>query len=298
MTTKYQYIDTLFRNNSKYQDLRVTDNSKNILIIFRLLSGTVNCKDLFNNKDYKFKTNFFKFPFENINTRLQYSNITEIYEGISINDINNFFRNTYGHDDFFNSIKIEITHCLISKENRNYFEAFFHLYRIIEGISYTIPLLYISKSNNFKKSFSDLKSFFGNQNNKSELGFFKKFLETLDSYNDLFIDIDLNCIEIEELQTQYYNIYIEKICTPNRINCDATENEELRFSFIDFYRFIINLRNRYFHFLQGSWQENLDNSEIKSINHFFKPFINHGINFVSIIILEIINFQINNNIRN
>ena len=55
------------------------------------------------------------------------------------------------------------------------------------------------------------------------------------------------------------------------------------------------IRNRYFHFLQGSWQKNIESSEIVFPDLFFKPLIDIGLNWIAISLFEIINFEIDSN---
>lgn len=109
------------------------------------------------------------------------------------------------------------------------------------------------------------------------------------------IDIDFNCICDDEIREKYFRIYEninkeKKIC----VN-DITENEQIKYSFLGFYSFLIEIRNRYFHFLQGSWQENISSIEVLYPEHFFKPIIDPGINWVAIIIFEIISHNMNQN---
>ena len=57
-------------------------------------------------------------------------------------------------------------------------------------------------------------------------------------------------------------------------------------------QFLIEIRNRYFHFLQGTWQNNIASNQIVYPDLFFKPLIDNGINWIAIIFLEVIKFEI------
>ncbi len=78
---------------------------------------------------------------------------------------------------------------------------------------------------------------------------------------------------------------------------DKTENEEIKISFIGFYEFIIELRNRFFHFTKGAWMNNLSSTELLFPDYFFKPIVNHGINWVSLILFEIIKVDFEKGIK-
>ncbi|WP_180272333.1 hypothetical protein [Maribacter sp. 4U21] len=67
-----------------------------------------------------------------------------------------------------------------------------------------------------------------------------------------------------------------------------TLNQEIKLSFIGFYDFIIILRNRFFHLTKGTWQNNLSSTEVLYPDYFFRPIINHGLNWVALVIFEII----------
>jgi hypothetical protein len=166
----------------------------------------------------------------------------------------------------------------------------------MEGISYCLPLIYISKTKSFRKTYDTLKNYFGKNNEGSELAFFKKFLKDIlkdEGYDQTSIRINFNCINIDELKPEYYKIYL-RTNTDEAFITDRDEDEYLEFSFLGFYSFLISLRNRYFHFLQGTWQTNIQTREIIDPNLFFEPIIDSAINFVSIILFEVIKHDIDN----
>lgn len=62
MISRYTYEDPIFKASTKNQNLRIESSNK-ILNIFRLISGTINCTDTYDNKVYKFRENYSNFPF-------------------------------------------------------------------------------------------------------------------------------------------------------------------------------------------------------------------------------------------
>jgi hypothetical protein len=128
------------------------------------------------------------------------------------------------------------------------------------------------------------------------LNFFKKFIKETYKDRDFFkttVDINFSDIEIEELKKIYFEIYKSKIKNSANIK-EETEDEEIKLSFIGFYEFMIELRNRYFHFLQGTWNDNIGTASIIHPDLFFKPIIDLGINWVAIIFFEILYFDFEN----
>ena len=288
MNDRYKYQDPIFKDSTKYDFLKIGNSNSSLLNVFRLISGTINCKDDYQNENYKFRNNYTEFPYE-INTSIKQSIVKECFpEEVKLKDLNHYFKVSRSNQKFYSSIEVELLKCLIAESNGNHLEAFFYLYRVIEGISYSLPLIYVSKSKSYNKSFKQLQSYF-KQESDGELAFFKKFICEIFKEEDFFkstIDIDLTTISVEDLRESYFKIYVEKI--NNSALIDSTEFEEIKVSFIGFYELIIEIRNRFFHFKQGAWQENLSSTDIMYPDFFFKPLIGHGLNWVSIILFEII----------
>src|SRR5690606_16433409 len=72
----------------------------------------------------------------------------------------------------------EICYYFYYSNNGNHQSAFVNLYRILEFISYSFPLIHSSHFGNFSGSFDALKSYFMD-NKTSEIAFFEKFVEKL-----------------------------------------------------------------------------------------------------------------------
>lgn len=294
MSNRYEFSDPIFKRNTRYPSLSVALNNRStILSILRIISGTLNCEDTYFNKKYKFRTNYIELPYSD-NSIINQSTISDLFpEEVTLSDLNIFFRRSFQNTSFFKSIEVELTKCIIANKDESYIEAFIFLYRIIEGICYSIPLIYTSKATDFKSSYSSLKSFFSSNSKDGELSFFRKFISTVYADEDFFrssIDLNLGVIDLEEIRREYFSVYKERVKRGNLM--DETENEELNIGFVGFYDFIIEIRNRYFHFLQGSYHNNISSEEVQYPNLFFKPIINHGLNWVSILLFEIIKFDI------
>jgi hypothetical protein len=287
MISRYSYKDPIFKTTTRNQNLRI-ENDNAILDVFRLISGTINCTDLFRSKEYKFRTNYSNFPYSKSSNINQSTVLDNFPNEVTLTDLDKYFKRSRFNTTFYKSIKAELIKCLIAEKENNHLEAFFYLYRVIEGISYSIPLIYVSKNKNYDKSYKQLQSFF-NKEQDGELAFFKRFVSTTFKDEDFFkstIDINILEIDIEEIREDYYKLYLGKM--KDASVKDKTENEEIKISFIGFYEFIIELRNRFFHFTKGGWMDNLSSTELLFPDYFFKPLVNHGINWVSLILFEII----------
>ncbi|WP_162999741.1 hypothetical protein [Pseudomonas viridiflava] len=215
-------------------------------------------------------------------------------EDVTLLDLSRYFRSLKSNDEFYESIEFELINCMVSRRSERYLESFLFLYRVLEGISYSVPLIYVSKSKSFSKSFRNLQKYMPTKNNEGELLFFKNFIKTewaQESFFNLTLDIDVGGIEVEEMRSVYFNLYKEKAGSGVR---GETEDEELKISFLGFMDFMIELRNRYFHFLQGGWHNNISTSQIIFPDLFFKPIIDLGVNWVSIVLFEVMKFDMDN----
>lgn len=292
MINRYSIVDSVARNNTKYKHLKTEENPSPILNIFRLISGTVNIKDNYQDKIYKIRDNNIKFPTEE-NPSLKYDTLLEQFdESVSLEDLNYFFLKARANRKFYKSIEVELIKCLIAYKSDKFLESFIYLYRIIEGISYSIPLIFISKKDDYNKTYHDLQSYFG-KDKDGELLFFKRFVSETFKDEDFYssnITIDLNLVDIEELRPKYYELYLKKV--NEKFVLDKSENSFIKIKFIGYYDLLIELRNRFFHNLKGSWQENFDSTELMFPDQFFKPITLHGINWLSIILFEIIKFDL------
>lgn len=295
MINRYTYKDPLFKGSTPNKFLRVESDNP-ILTIYRLISGTVDCSDSFSGKKYNFRTNYCYFPYKENERIIQSTILNVMPEEIRIGDLNLYFKRSRFNTDFYKLINAELIKCLVATKEDRHLEAFFYLYRIIEGICYSIPLIYVSKNKKYTNSYNQLKSFFSN-NESGELSFFRKFIEITFNKEDFYqltIDVEFSGINIDEIREKYFMLYTSKMESTQRGNKKSefvVGENSIEVSFIGFYDLLIVIRNRFFHFTQGAGKENIKSTDVIYPDYFFKPIIHHGINWVSIIILELIKFD-------
>lgn len=292
MTERYEYLDPIFRSSDTVSaGLGLSENNSCALRVFRLISGTCRLKDGFDGREIAINTNYLTIPSAGVR-RATKTSIEHAFEDVDLPHIAAYFKMLGENDNFYKLIEFELINCLVAKKGGRFLEAFLFLYRIIEGISYAVPLMYVSKARSFDKTYRSLQKFLPKKEAEGELLFFKKFMEShwngMGFYGVTF-DLNMDCIDVEEMRSVYYAIYLSK--AGNRF-IDTTEDEEIRMSFIQFYEFMIELRNRYFHFLQGSWQDNIKTSQVVYPDLFFKPIMELAVNWVATVIFEIIKFDI------
>jgi len=294
MIKRYSLQESLI--NEEQKGLFLNSSSASVLNIFRALSGSTTIKDEYTDTEINHNFNYFSSPYsqhEEIPTDL----VLDIFSDtdMTIEDISDSFLQIKKYNkDFYEALEPEVLNCILARSQGRYLESFVFLYRILEGISYSIPLMYTAKSSSFTKSFDALRKYIKKDN--GEIAFFKKFLS--EEYHDadfykVTMDISLDEISIEELRKAYFKIYKDKLnaIKSNPLKSEI-EDEELSVSFLGYFEFLIEIRNRYFHFLQGTWQNNIASNQIVYPDLFFKPLIDNGINWIAIIFLEVIKFEI------
>lgn len=298
MIERYSYIEKIYiADDHLSSKLSLSRNINPAFRIFRILTGTCTIEDSFFGKKYKLTKNYLNFPCTTNTSHRKQVLIDVFPEETEQKDIAEYFDNLINNEEFYKTIEFELLNCIVARQNGRFLESFLFLYRILEGTCYSIPLLYISKSKNFKKSFRALQKSMPTKTNEGELQFFKNFINehwSSEPFYRLTLDIDISSIEVEEMRSVYFSIYKEKAGKGVE---GETEDEELKISFIGFMDFLIELRNRYFHLLQGGWHNNIATSQIIFPDLFFKPIIDLGINWLSIAIFEVIKFDIENHTR-
>lgn len=116
--------------------------------------------------------------------------------------------------NFFESLNNEFCNFYYHTSKENHTVAFLHLYRILEYVSYSFPVLYAASTKDFSKSFDILKTLFSGDKDKGELKVFKDFIEIILSVEKDYkrLTIDINIIsDLEEYNERIYNTILN-IC--------------------------------------------------------------------------------------
>lgn len=297
-SSRYKYTEPS-DSFKKQPNLNLEQSSSPRLRVFRLLSGTASVTDTYSDKTYKFRRSYFHIPYKD-NSRVSARCVLDIFseDDISLRDINNMFANNAANFNFFSKIEGEIIRCLISIHKESYIDAFVHLYRIIECMTYATPLLYASKSKDYIKTYESLKSCFTNTNS-GELGFFITFVKNTFQNEDfikLTIDLSLSSEEYECDQDNLRKLIVKHSQLNGGYLFNGSPDDiEFEFDFLKFFSFLIILRNRFFHLLQGGWKENISRIDTEYPELLFKAIINSGLNWTAIIIFEILKLDIAKN---
>lgn len=276
-------------------DFQITDSSPSNYNILRIITGgtSVTNNDTFVTTD--FTTNYLSLYYSFDDEKSVENNLAEILnESIELDDLKDFFfdrRFALKNKQFFNRLENEFCNFLTYQAKGNHTTAFIFLYRILEVISFSFPLIYASKTYDFKHTYGKLKEIFSSNSNKSkgELGFFKTAIKVMFEGSNLLetsIDMELND-EFEKNEKIYKAL--RGICDDQIFHTDTIENSKISICFGEVSSFIITLRNRFFH-LFNRGDKNLESIEIIDPDYLFSKLNKPLFTWVCVIYVEINKF--------
>lgn len=187
---------------------------------------------------------------------------------------------------FYRDILAEFANFFVETEKSSHTSAFVFLYRIMERLSFSIPLLYCSTSHDYVGTFADLKSMFASGREKSgEHGLFKKFLEQGKLVDPTLLD-SLYRIDFST-ESDNRDLYFK---TAKNLS-DKFENADqatwqLDIKFRDVPDFLRNLRNRFFHFRTGDGQKNISVGDLQNVHGFFERTNGVFCSFLALVVLH------------
>ena len=260
--------------------------------ILQLFMGAITIFDEKDKRVYRPKYNFIELP---------------LIEGkkrkITLND----YKVAFGVDDFEEKTKID--NYLLRDQKNNYIyknflheltlalvyldkspcESFVHIYRMLEFISYTFPLIYVSRSKNYKGSYDSLKKFFGDDDS-GELKFFSRYLD------ELFVgeDEDVKSVTFEIiLQSDHVERLVKDFKMSIDLDKDSYQIDDcyLKINFLNMRSLLVNLRNKYFHMLAGR-EGACFQDEGYNINDLFASINPYFINWLASIYVKIFQYGI------
>ncbi|MBT9448605.1 hypothetical protein ICN84_00775 [Akkermansia glycaniphila] len=294
---RYKYRDVLFSTDDSLEHLCLEKNSSSIIGILRLIIGTADCRDDVLGITHVFRINYCQFPCEmrdNIERQFLCDVFGDDSENLTLAELNQYFKNSqYTNRKFFHVIEEELIRCLIADLQQHYLVAFIHLYRLMEAVSYSYPLLYTSHSKDYQGTYTLLQKYFKNDG-AGELKFFSNFIKstyhTNEFYNTL-IEIDFNLIENETLRTYYFQFFKGLAADISSDSHFVIDDDSLivKISFLNFFELLITLRNRYFHLAQGAEsKKNHSSIMIPDPNLWFSLYMPGGIYWISTMLLKLI----------
>lgn len=288
----YTYIDGWDEvdNIIMPSELVVTDRISNEAVLIRLLCGTLKTKYLLDGNEVILEQRKnYSVPGIEQNNCLKKRIIKDFfsfehYRALERKSIDKYLNSNRKNHYVHGQVLAELTGALIWME-KSPIESFVHIYRALEFMSYSFPLIYASKSMDYKGSYEKLKKFMSGDSD-GELKFFKTFLNELFKNNLLFqYEFEIYFLNGNE---RLIKEELERVINNSYYSFDGNT---MKIRFANIIDFIITLRNRYFHMLLGKGTDNFydikyDKREIfLAVNPVF-------INWLSMVYKEIVSYSI------
>lgn len=281
----YKYKCNITRNQLPHlpEQLKMSNISP-CGVLLELVMGKMNILNSDGELVYKQETNFTKLPAEiqMTNTYEQFNEVlnTDILDEECRNICNRFMLYDRTNNFVYEHILNELTQYFVVNE-LSPCEGFVHLYRTLEFMSYSFPLIYASKSKSYRGTYDSLKKFLTGDSG-GELKFFDKFLKeifTADIAYQYEFEVYVDSCNIEELKKEFQEIFKTDFFT--------FDENTLTFKFKNVMELFIEIRNRYFHMLLGQGRNNFLNMEYDK-NDLFRSLNPVFINWLAFIFVKIV----------
>ena len=265
------------------------NKSPELLLIIRLLSGTIKLEHIRSSRKFHQKDNYFSSDLKGY-PRNWHNRFPDIMaEGYTVQQLALFVEKTkHKNKKFYKNILSELSYYFYYQDKGGHSSAFAFLYRALEHVSYAFPLIYISKADDFSRSYGYLKELMGDNKNSGELGFFKKFITTVykdDPIIESSVDFEM-ALQTEEEQREMF-LLLRGTCGSKFISDSTIEPRVLSIKYPEVGDFLITIRNRFFHFMNGG-AKNIESSSIGDVDLFFSLVNRKFLYWLSTVFLAVI----------
>ena len=264
-------------------------NQSYLLLLIRLLSGNVRIKHEASGVCFEQKDNYFSEDLKSYGQRWDSKFpklFGEEYKSADLADFLNKTRNN--HRRFYRNLLADFSYFFYYQKKKAHASAFIFVYRILEHISYALPMIYASRTKDFLMTFNSLKEMVGDDKKKGELGFFKSFVSLVlkdDPVLDTTVDFPIHARTEDEQKFLYDTI--KNYCNSNIIS-DSTEYPRvLRIKYTEVPTLVITIRNKFFHNMNG-YKGNLEAASLPDVDQLFYQINKKSIYWITTIFLVII----------
>lgn len=237
-----------------------------------------------------------------IKQKLDYSSLPAVLQAISpAGAIKSFFgsysmsgsqrvfiqETSAGNRDFYKEILHDFCAAFIQRDKGCHSAAFVFVYRILERMLYSVPLIYASRQKDFIGTFKSLKDLLQGKD-AGEYSLYNKLIDKGNFIDQLKLDVyypfDFSASGVHKnrhfmIMNRYFQSEID---SPNTAVCSG----QIKMKHVG--KFIYTLRNRFFHTRTGEGQINIKSHELGDVDAFFQGLNEIFLSYLSIVALEII----------
>lgn len=265
-------------------------NDAELLLILKLLSGSLIIEHKDTNFSFNQRINYCGNDYVSFNQKWQQRFPSLVADELTAEQLEAFIKHTKHSSNrkFYKNILCELSYFAYYTQKKSFSSAFIFLYRILEHISYALPLIYASKTDSFIGTFNLLKGLLSEDNSVGELGFFKAFIETTFKDNSLLetsIEFKISLPTESEQEAMYSQL--RKSCNADALSEWTDQPRVLAVKFEQTGSFIANIRNRFFHYMNGH-TNNIESSNIPNIDKLFEIVNKAGLQWLATVFLEVV----------
>lgn len=276
-------------------DFKVNHSIKYDMLLLRILTATTEIIYTKNSTKIILSKNYLDFPSHQISRKSSKPIKAYLYP-YKLKDYVKYSNKFYGRNiRFYHNILQELCYYFYYTKIGNHQSAFVNLYRVLEFISYSFPLIHASHFGNFSGSFEAFKSYFMD-NKSSEITFFEKFVEKLfnsTSYLSLTTTFNFNHLD-NIIADNCFKSVKDLIKSTDWVNSDNI-NHTLEIENSKLIRLFKSIRNRYFHFAVGG-HRNLFITDLKDPDFLFERINDNFLNWFTFIYATTIKENLDNSI--
>jgi len=264
------------------ETLRLSLKPTSESILFRLLLGTINVYESYNNILVEQKITYNKIR-DSFSDNTSQNPIKDwLTSDFGIKDVNYYFRVSTRNKQLYDELLTEFSWYFINKAKDNNVGAFLNLYRALEYMSYSFPMVFSAKTFNYHNTYETLKSFFTNKDS-GQLKFFNRFIKMLFEDYLLRCPFKIDTYVGDEILDKKKQKIIERLCLGMDYSDDGSV---ITISYSNVLDLMINLRNKYFHF-ESDNRDNISNINFNG-DQFFGSLNDKFANWLAMIYQEIL----------
>jgi hypothetical protein len=268
----------------------LAEHSSSEAALIRLLSGTTNLLYLPSSLSIKQPLNhaILGSPRTSASTPKGFEQLLSRSD-INIAALDQHLRIALKQGPFYTQLILEAAHYFHRTHLSQHCVAFLHVYRILERISFPLPVIYAAESDDFIGAFQALKNYvIGDKS--GELKFFTKFAEAAIDRSLLDSTSTIRFSSLQSNQrTKAYNKVLD-LLDENAID-SKTYDSEIVVKNRALVSLLVNIRNRFFHFLSDH-SGNFSLLDIPDPDGFFGCLNECFFNWLATIYFEILRRQL------
>jgi hypothetical protein len=262
-----------------------------LVALLRVLSGNIDIVHNSSNRRSKCRTIFFT---EKVDVKSRHKDFPSLLakwlsEDLKADDVIKYLKYSQNiNRGFYVKLTSEICFCLHSIEQKNYISAFVNLYRAIEWISFAFPNIFFVATDDFVKSYNDMKDMMSDNPKGGELGFFNRTVDVLfdgDPMRDTKFEFNIenNDADVcEAVRSQLKHVMNAIVKTT-----EGGASGKFSVEFTDMASFIITLRNRYFHY-NNSGIVNIQTDLVRDTDLLFQVVVGPSVRWFAQVLLKIV----------